>query len=471
MGALLVKRVYFPGVYDIALAEAPPAENVSGERWYGIYMRGEKIGYTTTSTTPAGEGYLIAERSFMRLNTLGTLHEIKTRTTTYVDQGFALKSFDFHISSGLVDFRVQGKLQGRELHLNVITGGEENQSTLHMKDIPYLWTNLRPFIAASGLEEGKKYRTFLFDPSTLSSAEMIVEVVGSETLTVDGRATKAFKLRETFKGIVVNSWLDEEGEILREESPMGLLMVKEERGKAIAAAKTTVPPPDIMVSTSIPVRKKIEEPRGTSFLKVKLSGIDHKSFDITDQRQSLSGDVLEIKREALQGRTDYPLPYSDKKFKPYLSSTLLIQSDHPSITAAADKIVSEGSSAMEAAAKISNWVYNNLEKQYTFSIPSAVEVLKIKTGDCNEHTVLFTALARAAGIPTRISTGLVYHQGSFYYHAWADVYLGGWISVDPLMNQFPADATHLKLVEGGLDKQVQLVQTMGNLKIEVLEYK
>ncbi len=181
--------------------------------------------------------------------------------------------------------------------------------------------------------------------------------------------------------------------------------------------------------------------------------------------------MLEIKREVLQGRTDYPLPYSDKKFKPYLSSTLLIQSDHPSITAAADKIVSEGSSAMEAAAKISNWVYNNLEKQYTFSIPSAVEVLKIKTGDCNEHTVLFTALARAAGIPTRISTGLVYHQGSFYYHAWADVYLGGWVSVDPLMNQFPADATHLKLVEGGLDKQVQLVQTMGNLKIEVLDYK
>ncbi len=51
----------------------------------------------------------------------------------------------------------------------------------------------------------------------------------------------------------------------------------------------------------------------------------------------------------------------------------------------------------------------------SLSIPSALEVLEQRAGDCNEHTVLFTALARAAGIPCRVATGLAWSTGQFYY--------------------------------------------------------
>jgi transglutaminase-like putative cysteine protease len=105
------------------------------------------------------------------------------------------------------------------------------------------------------------------------------------------------------------------------------------------------------------------------------------------------------------------------------------------------------------------------------SIPSAREVLKMRAGDCNEHAALFTAFARSLGIPARICGGIVYSRGSFYYHAWDEVFLQDWISVDPLMNQFPADATHIKLVEGDLDKQLPLLGLLGKLKVEVVEYR
>jgi hypothetical protein len=471
MVALLINRLYFPDVYEISVSAAPAPESVLGDRWYGIYMRGGKIGYMVTATRPVGDGYLITEQSFMRLNTLGTVQDVKMRTSTYVDQAFGLRSFDFKLSSQSADFRVKGELKARKLYLNIITGGHETESTLLLKDTPYLWTNLRPFIAASGLEAGKKYRTFLFDPTTMANAEMIVEVVGAETLTLNGIESKAFKLRETFKGLVVNSWLDEEGETLKEESPIGLLMVREERSVATAVSAVAGLPPDILVSTSIPLDKKIERPRSVGYLKLKLQGLNFKGFQVEDQRQRLSGEVLEIKREMLSAVEDYPLPYAAKEFKNYLKPSLFIQSDDPAIKATAADIVAGSKGALGAVAKISTWVFQNLEKQYTFSIPSAVEVLKIRAGDCNEHTALFTALARSAGIPTRMATGLVYYRGSFYYHAWADVYLGRWVSVDPLLDQFPADATHMKLVEGGLDNQVRLVKAMGNLKIEVLEYR
>ena len=52
-------------------------------------------------------------------------------------------------------------------------------------------------------------------------------------------------------------------------------------------------------------------------------------------------------------------------------------------------------------------------------------MLRTKVGDCNEHTALYVAMARALGIPARIAVGLVYIHGAFYYHAWPEVYLDG----------------------------------------------
>ena len=117
---------------------------------------------------------------------------------------------------------------------------------------------------------------------------------------------------------------------------------------------------------------------------------------------------------------------------------------------------------------ISDWVYKNIEKRVTVSVPSAVEVLETRRGDCNEHTVLYVALARAAGVPARTAAGLVYVGGSFYYHAWPEVYLRGWVAVDPTLGQFPADAAHLRFTVGGLARQVELVRLIGRLQIEVL---
>jgi transglutaminase-like putative cysteine protease len=114
-----------------------------------------------------------------------------------------------------------------------------------------------------------------------------------------------------------------------------------------------------------------------------------------------------------------------------------------------------------------------LEKKPTVSLPSALEVLRTKVGDCNEHTVLYVALARSIGIPARINVGLVYIHGAFYYHAWPEVYIdegnnrGMWLPVDPTLNQFPTDATHLRLARGGLDKQAAILPMIGKTQIVV----
>ena len=120
---------------------------------------------------------------------------------------------------------------------------------------------------------------------------------------------------------------------------------------------------------------------------------------------------------------------------------------------------------------MNDWVYTVIDKKPVVSIPSALEVLKQREGDCNEHTALFTALARAAGIPTRMAAGIVYLEDGFYYHAWPEVWLGAWTAIDPTFGQFPADATHIRFVTGNLDRQSDIIKLVGKLKVEVLEYK
>jgi transglutaminase-like putative cysteine protease len=119
---------------------------------------------------------------------------------------------------------------------------------------------------------------------------------------------------------------------------------------------------------------------------------------------------------------------------------------------------------------LTRWVHRSLDRSLPApsSAPSAVKVLATRRGDCNEATTLFVALARSTGLPARTVAGLLYLNGRFYYHAWAEVYLNDWIAVDPAFDQFPADAAHVRIAIGGLARQVELVPIIGRLKLEVL---
>jgi transglutaminase-like putative cysteine protease len=192
------------------------------------------------------------------------------------------------------------------------------------------------------------------------------------------------------------------------------------------------------------------------------------NFPLHGGRQSLVDDRLDVRLEDLSQLDAPKIPVQEARLASYLQPTPFLQTDHPNIQALAAKIVGGETHGYRAAVKIKDWVYGEIAKEPTVSIPNALEVLQTKKGDCNEHTVLFNALARAAGIPAKTVVGVVYLRGAFYYHAWSEIWLGQWISLDSVLNQFPADVTHIKFLEGEIDRQIDLLQLIGNLKISVM---
>jgi hypothetical protein len=230
---------------------------------------------------------------------------------------------------------------------------------------------------------------------------------------------------------------------------------------------------DILERTAIAAGAQLGRSKLSAFT-VRLGAVDLRGYDLNGGRQSLSGDTLRVRRESddalaaawsLAGLKDV----FRLRFKRELGEEPLLQVDDERIKSLAVRIAGDDRDPRVVAEKINRWVHDSLRKEPTFSVPNAVEVLRTRVGDCNEHTQLYVALARAAGVPARIATGLVYVNGKFYYHAWPEVYLKGWVAVDPTFGQFPADAAHLRFVVGGLARQGELFRLIGNLKIQVVE--
>jgi transglutaminase-like putative cysteine protease len=210
------------------------------------------------------------------------------------------------------------------------------------------------------------------------------------------------------------------------------------------------------------------------YLVVRLDGINLRGRELRGGRQTLSRDTLRIRREVESDLApSWSLLHNSQtiaaRFRADLGEAPLLQVHDVRIVKQALQIAGPDRDPRVIAEKINRWVHDSVRNAATFSVPNAIEVLRTRRGDCNEHTQLAVALSRALGIPARIATGLLEIGGKFYYHTWPEVFLREWVAMDPTFGQFPADAAHLRFVVGGTARQPELLHVIGNGGIQVLE--
>jgi hypothetical protein len=445
--------------------------------WRGVYYRGEKVGFTVTQMLPGRDGFELEEDGRLQMSFLGATTPVTIRTIARVGADFALRSFDFTLDPGPGATRVRGEVTGRLLTLGVTRaslprGSRTRTEERELAQAPELSLNLPRRLANGGLVPGSRHRWTIFDPATLSSVPVVIDVGNRELVLSAGRLLPAFRVDMLCAGLLTTSWVTDTGEVVREESPLGLMTVRETSEGARAMAVPEQIRTDMLVAAAVvPVTtRRIDEPRDVRRLRVRLEGADLSGTDVQGAGQSVHGDIVEI-HDARELRTGP----SDPEARHYLAAEPLIESDAPEIVAGADLAVRGVTGNRNRAERLTRYVNSMLEKKPTIGLPSALEVLRTRIGDGNGHTALYVAMARALGIPARIAAGLVIVRGAFYYHSWPEVNLdeggdrGLWLPVDPALNEFPADSTHLRLVRGGLEKQTLILPLIRHLKITVLD--
>lgn len=442
--------------------------------WMEIYLKGRKVGYAMNQINPLEAGYLIQEEIFLNLNLMGQSSVMQSLTRAVVDREFFLRKFLFRMTSGVVSFRVSGQVDGELMRVETGEGKDHKAYTIPLDGPVLIGAGISHYFRGRPLEPGESYQFPLFDPATMSRRPVEIGVVDKSSIEINGISYPAFHLQMRLMGQDLSFWVDEKGVVLKEEGFMGMTLVKSSGAKATKGLSGGAGA-DFYELAAIKADRKLSRPGGIRRLKVRLKGFSPSVLDkaaVNQGRQRLDGDVLEIIQEELPVQAAYPLPHGDASggMKPYLEPEMTIQSDHPAIVEKARKISGGLEDAVQLIRCLMAWVYTHVEKRPLVSVPDALTVLENQVGDCNEHAVLLTALLRAAGIPARVCVGVVYTAGRFYYHAWVEAHVGTWVSLDPTMNQMPADATHIKLARGDMNKQVDLIALMGQLEIDVLDY-
>jgi len=463
MAALLVRRHALPDAAP--LASLPPVAASAGigpatEEWFGVYKGGHKIGHTMRQTAPQERGQRLIDRSTMSFAMLGTAQTVRTALVADTDERGVLRRFQFTFTSPAATLAATGESDGTRIRVDYGFGERHEHVDLPLTAPIEVLGGLRPRIAAAWPEPGARYTHTVLNPLTMRGEPVVTVVEAHESMN----GTDALRLTESQGGLEVRAWLDRAGRVLREESVLGFALVREPKDVALAG-RPGDDPVEMTSLARIPLDGSIADPRGRAALVLQVGGPAAALVPDDPPRQRRLGALVRLTREPVPAASGVP----DVALAAYLAPAPFVESDDPEIVATARTIVEGEADPVRRARRLVAWVRHNLEQTPSVTMPSAREVLHARRGDCNEHAVLLAALARAAAIPARVVAGAVYLNDGFYYHAWTELWLGGWVSADPVFAQFPADVTHVKLVEGGPERHFQLAGVLDRLRFRVVE--
>lgn len=471
---LLLVRLDLPARLR-GVPQAPPLPDAAAgfvqESWMTVHQEDRRIGFAASRIAAHPEGWDLEETILLRIQALGLVQSLRLRTRAELELDLALRRFRYEADSGGLRFRVEGERQGERLRAALDSGTGLQQVEIDVPPRATLPAAVLLALATRPLRAGERFRFDFFDPAALAVAPAEAEVLDREELAGAQGTIPAWRIRLAFRGVSQTLWLDDAGRLLKARGFLGLRLERaapEQARDGVDALEGG----DWAELASIPAGREIPDPAALPRLRVRLTGLPAGSLNVHGGRQRLEGEILTIEKETLaESPAALPPAARGALEQAFLRPEPFIQSDHPRIreTAAAILQGAEGESDLERARRLVRWVYEAIEKRPVLALPDALTTLEHRRGDCNEHAVLLTALARAAGIPARVEVGLVYLQGRFYYHAWTLLHVGRWVTADAAFGQLPADATHIRLASGSLARQADVAAVIGALGVEILD--
>ncbi len=500
---MLVRREFFQErpqrLAEAALRLSPSAT------YFQVIQNANVIGFASTTIDTLTDGIDAVDYFVADFPVGGSEQRTSKRSIVKLSRALSMRTFDTQTDSRDAPLHTGGRADGDSAIVFVkFSGTQPTDSQRVAVHGPVVLPAVAPIVMALSDRPkiGRTYSLPTFDPVAMNQATTTFTVKAESLFTLvdsakfdEDKGEWVTALIDTVRAWQMDApaapaggfsgWIDAQGRIVQTTQPGGLTLKRTAyelafenwriaRDRTMASNAGTG---DILERTAIAAHAKFGRAKLLS-MTVQLGAPNLKGYDLDGGRQHFSGDTLKVTREresAISGDTtslrDMHAPVFRQRFRAELAAEPLLQAHDPEIIRKALAIVGLERSPHLIAQKLNQWVYDSLEKVVTYSVPNALAILRARKGDCNEHAQLYVALVRSLGIPARVATGLLYVNGKFYYNAWAEVWLGEWVAVDPTFGQFPADAAHLRFVVGGLARQTELLQLMGNLKIKVLEAK
>ncbi|MGQ9780421.1 MAG: transglutaminase-like domain-containing protein [Bacillota bacterium] len=430
------------------------ADPLLRETWVVAEQDGRPVGYGCDRCWRTEDGFRYRSEGTLRLSLLGGApSEIVTYLEADVDRDYHAKSFRAMITVNGALTEITGRLGPSGAEVTFVTPDGREQTSFYQTEEPlyFDFSFLDSIVAAGGLKPGTEYAAAVFDFATFAPADYLLRVEGLEEYRYGEETLKLFALVEKTGG-KARFLMDGKANIYWESDPKSGLVfrrVEKDRIPALEAMSADV----LLVPGNVKVLHPFRSLAST--IRVSWQDVPFAAFNWEDNRQKLVAHretpegqevVLAIARDGRDFTGKVTLPVTGEEFAPYLQDADYITPSLPEIKARAREILGEEKDGWAATKKLVKWVYEFIAPAMIPETLTTAQILAKKQGKCAEYAILFAALARAAGLPTRVVLGERYQGNVWVGHLWNEVWLGEWVAVDPSHNQFAPDALLLKFV-------------------------
>lgn len=448
------------------------------EYWTGIVFNGARIGFTHLRLTPAADApgqYDIHQQAVFVLRFLGLSQRFEFTGVDRVREDLTLVSFDYDYDLDGRALRVSGRVDAGQLRARIGARDNVTEQQLPVAGPLYPTAVLPLYPAYAGLVPGRRYAYMVYDGQTQQIGAVRQEITGYERSSLF--QGPAYKVVTGLHGHSTTTWLAADARPVFELALNGVLIsaLETEAEAKRYLVQASLNKQDAMLNFSlVPVTARLPDARATRLLDLELTGLTPQQLPAPDARQQCApqGKALRCRVIRIAPPAGVPLSAGDMAAtETYRRSSLTVPAGHPRIQAQARDIAGGEREPLAVIARLLDWLRANIRQEPVDNF-SALDVLSGGRAECQGHSYLYTAFARALGIPTRVVNGMVYspQHGGFLYHTWTESAVNGqWIAVDPTFGQIGVDATHIKLVEGeSAGDLLPLVEIVGRVQARVL---
>ncbi|HRF60377.1 MAG TPA: transglutaminase domain-containing protein [Fimbriimonadaceae bacterium] len=447
------------------------------ESWLGVYLQGQKVGYSSYKATPDTlEGAAVTRTESLTVfasKMLGSALDLRIVSTSWLDaKGRPVQMRFVTTSSGRTQ-TVDAKFGPQSIAVAIDNSGNRSTKTLPIPPGAEIVDDATAaFLAGDRPAVGTKRTFYVLDPTTVSLIKNEAVYRGPARVKVRSNQVEAIQVDLIDPRASTKLFVSDKGDVVKIEGPLGLEMYPETKEVAMAEAPADGPRPDLAFATAIPTEPPLGDPNRITKLDLEIAGIDLGRMP-SDRHQTVrrTGDVWQVKIHPVIGnpKTSKTIDAAAKDQPNWIKPSMHMPSDKTVFKKLAATLIGKEKNTLRAARKIKEHVESIMRPNAGIGVlRDAQEVLKTKEGVCRDYAILTGTLLRAARIPTRLVSGLVSQDGKFYYHAWVEVYTGAqWVGLDSTRPANDLTATHIKLAEGSVEEAFQFF-VLDGAKIRVL---
>jgi hypothetical protein len=216
-----------------------------GVAWYGVIAGSDRVGWLRVEQRRTGhDDREVRVQGRGTLDILGNDTDIVVDMTSRASSSFELRETTLSLDAGVLRLEVEGRTSPDRLDLDVTIAGVTRHSSLPLQQPLVLDAGMPRRILRTRPEVGEVFAIPTFDPFGLSPRRAEVEYLGLDVVgAVDGQVV-AHHLRQRLEGRSLDLWVNDLGEVLRQELPGGLLMVRETEAEATNPTERTPLPVD-----------------------------------------------------------------------------------------------------------------------------------------------------------------------------------------------------------------------------------